>query len=436
MTAPRNDTLSAKVIHTSFLMDCDPSTYICFEWQIHQIISSTILIIFFGLLTTTVTYQLCFSKTSQTKQLNRSIKCISLCYFYCMFISVIFLLTIALYFVQPFTEFGWEYNDNGGWIYDSNIAGYTWEYADKDWEWNQSGSWQWTAEGGWYYLGEWEWDPIKWFILFLCFVVLYFAQAIGICASYLYPFRRLYNSFLPSQYALSKNEINLHYFNAVLIFILSLVSSFANFTGQHVTVNRIMIAINIFYGLGFGYMMYQFNTRLLNIIVNQQNELSKSDSKQMNTEMETENIQKSAIQIQLINVVVKHSLLSLLQLVTFGLCAITSVIFQITTHENEWVFGTAIGEAHIMTLWLGAIQSICISTCIFFGFSANAIIYDKLCNLCHKQVNKICQKISTKQILRKEFELSAVCSDSNSDVKGVPTNNLANKEKSVTSFKE
>eukprot|EP01084_Bolivina_argentea_P043395 79952_1 len=389
MTAPRNDTLSAKVIHTSFLMDCDPSTYICFEWQIHQIISSTILIIFFGLLTTTVTYQLCFSKTSQTKQLNRSIKCISLCYFYY-----------------------------------------------KDWEWNQSGSWQWTAEGGWYYLGEWEWDPIKWFILFLCFVVLYFAQAIGICASYLYPFRRLYNSFLPSQYALSKNEINLHYFNAVLIFILSLVSSFANFTGQHVTVNRIMIAINIFYGLGFGYMMYQFNTRLLNIIVNQQNELSKSDSKQMNTEMETENIQKSAIQIQLINVVVKHSLLSLLQLVTFGLCAITSVIFQITTHENEWVFGTAIGEAHIMTLWLGAIQSICISTCIFFGFSANAIIYDKLCNLCHKQVNKICQKISTKQILRKEFELSAVCSDSNSDVKGVPTNNLANKEKSVTSFKE
>eukprot|EP01084_Bolivina_argentea_P079621 144391_1 len=393
---PRNDTLGAKIVDIQYLTNCiQEDSYICVQWQAHQITTSSIMIAFIGFMAIYTTYQFCCSKNPLNNKIKPDIKCISLTYFYCLLIAYLCALIISVFSYQPITSGGWEYSEIGGWLYEENISGWQWEGNDDEWVWNDKGSWQWNPDEGWYFSGQVEY-PLQWRIIgLLCFAIAYIGLSCASCFSYLYPFRRLYHSFQGSQFVLSNKSKNIHHFIIVLIFFLSIIGSFFHFTLVQLTSQRIVIAVNIFYALGIAYIMYQFNTRLLELV-------------KMPSSVKMD-IQKKNVQLKLIRIVVKYSLLTSIQLITFAIGSITASINQILTPETEQV--TTAGQTHIFIFWIGATIHLCIATCIFIGFTFNHKLYNKLCFYCHQRFDMIVRKMSSENIVSNEnVQLETVAS--------------------------
>eukprot|EP01084_Bolivina_argentea_P036808 68059_1 len=418
MHGPRNDTLGAIVKDVIYLNDC--STNLCYDWQYHEVIVSSIMLIFIALIAIFSTYQMCFVASKKEITIKKDIQCLSLSYFYCLFIVYICLLLIPIIMYKPMVvSGGWEYNESGGWFYDSNTSGWYW---NNDWEWNTEGSWQWTSNGGWYYTGENELHPIWMWIMLSLFIINFIIGSLSTCFSYLYPFKRLYHSFTNSELALKDNSKNMHYINAILIFILAAISSFSTFSKNHKLTIRMGIAGMFFYSFGLGIMMYQFNKRLLHVVV-QSHQFDELSSRSPNghsqatsatfqiTEMTADadnantNVHKSQIQLKLIHVVVKYTVLTAAQYIIYTLCSIILIVLNIASDEEEQT--DVIGKSHISGLWIAAIVHGTVSMCMFLGFGTNSAYYDKLCILCHAQVAKTCNKYSSQQILQKQLELSA-----------------------------
>eukprot|EP01084_Bolivina_argentea_P224263 379269_1 len=394
MVTRRNDTLSAQIIGAAFLScSTNESPNLCFTWQYQQVVISTVMIIFMAIIVAFSTYQLCCVKSTSKVKINPAIQCTSLTYLYCIWITFILHLLVALFIFEPFGNFGWEWSDTNGWIYDSTTPGWQWESKnplqprDGNWEYNNYGSWQWNDDGngGWYFDQYWDVNMTVGIIMW-CVIILVFT--LGSCSgvfAYMYQFKRLSFSFHGTTYQIPKNSVNAHYLNAVIIFFITAMGCVYHMFGDLFTSYRLFMASSAFSCIGLLFMMYQFNTRLFTLIKINSKSGNSSTAKpsendknhDMHSDKTKENqTQLTVYQMRLLYVVIKHSTLT------------------------DW------GMSQMYHFPSVAVGQLSMSICIFLGFHSNRLVYDKLCFLCYTQCNDYCHKIAEGQVVQQQTELS------------------------------
>ena len=259
------------------------------------------------------------------------------------------------------------------------------------------------------------------------FWILYYSFAgIAIISVYIFLIARLYETFLGTVYQIKRCTIYIHLIIASLAFLSMIsVSIVGQFEDSGYSYINLIVAILLFC-MGLGHLMYVFNHSLFLQVLSDRLERRKFRSHRSQSQSATKKVVVMAklddtkentitpeavspsnnnpthekeysvelhhLQLELLGTVRKHTLLSIMIVVSFGIATVTPWLYIFC--DTESCYGS------FWSLWypLHAIFINISGLCIYLGFTVNKTIYQRLCIICDSQCESLCKKLTKKRL--------------------------------------
>ena len=198
---------------------------------------------------------------------------------------------------------------------------------------------------------------------------------IAVLAQYLLVLLRLISSFTDSQFSISAKKIYFHISNIVLILLTATIAAISDYLLLRTWCLCFSAFCAIMYIIGYSHLAYCFNHNLFLLVLSQRSTVIKTDTNKDHADM---NIRQK----QMLQIVVKQTLLSCMVLVSVLLFVIF-VIITVPIYSIAKLNENQLSVLFEMLYWSGAFMYNGVLFCQYLTFSVNVKCYERICLKCH-----------------------------------------------------
>lgn len=215
---------------------------------------------------------------------------------------------------------------------------------------------------------------------------------IALGSSYIFILLQLYYSFRSSMYRMNKSVFYLHGILCTFSEIFFAIWAIMDYQDIHPWKLYAVAIGGFFWFMGILHLVYSFGRNLFLVILAQRRTITVSHQLEIELSMQ---------QLNILYMIVKHTVLSCFQMACYVLLCIIVIILAIIDHLNK-----AHHELYsIIRMWCLVLSIIIVSICIHLSFAINNSLYLKMCGKCDRLCKNTCQKLATNSLQRQNKNL-------------------------------
>eukprot|EP01084_Bolivina_argentea_P105351 188634_1 len=212
--------------------------------------------------------------------------------------------------------------------------------------------------------------------------IFYICLNIAIIASYTVILLQLYYSFRSSMYRLTKRIFYFHFVIGLLCETFFILGAILDYLHVHPWKLYVAVIAGICFLIGIFQMVYAFNRNLFLVILSQRQTIESGDAQ----------TQLNQRQLTVLQMIVKHTVLSSFEIGSYVLLSIIVVIIAIIDPVRKYDSGS------IFRMWSFAAAIFVVSICIYLSFAMNNSLYYHICGKCDNSCRMMCEGFATNKL--------------------------------------